>query len=100
VSLAKPMQEVSGAQTCCAEPVLGKLNPVQRGHRFQHLDRMGVPIHILSDGTLPIRSSAIEAVPLFPRPGFVQSAACGSFVAGPTTAIDELQLRARAHGRA
>ena len=38
---------------------------------------MGVPIHILSDGTLPIRSSAIEAVPLFPRPGFVQSAACG-----------------------
>ena len=41
MSLAKPMQEVSGAQTCCAEPVLGKLNPVQRGHRFQHLDRDG-----------------------------------------------------------
>ena len=43
MSLAKPMQEVSGAQTCCAEPVLGKLNPVQRGHRFQHLDCNCVP---------------------------------------------------------
>jgi uncharacterized protein len=48
---------------------------------------MGVPIHIHSDGKFPFRSSAIAAVPLFPRRGFVQSAACGSFVAGPTTAI-------------
>src|SRR5262249_38425359 len=46
----------------------------------------------------PLRSSTIGAVPLFPRLGFVQSAACGSFVAEPTTAIDELQLRVRAHG--
>jgi len=61
---------------------------------------MGVPIHILSDGKLPFRSSAIAAVPLFPRRGFVQSAACCSFVAGPTTAIDELQLRVRALGKA
>jgi uncharacterized protein len=48
---------------------------------------MGVPIHIHSDGKFPFRSSAIAAVPLFPRRGFVQSAACGSFVAGSTTAI-------------
>lgn len=99
MSLAKPMQEVSGAQTCCAEPVLGKLNPVQRGHRFQHLDRDGcADPHPLRRDTPD--QELCQAVPLFPRPGFVQSAACGSFVAGPTTAIDELQLRARAHGRA
>ena len=61
---------------------------------------MGVPIHILSDGKLPFRSSVIAAVSLFPRRGFVQSAACSSFVAGPTTAIDELQLCVRALGRA
>jgi hypothetical protein len=57
---------------------------------------MGVPIHI--HGKNPIRSSAITAVPLFPRRGFVESAASGSFVAGLTTA--ELPFRAGAQGSA
>ena len=70
--------------------------------RLIHLDRMGVDRDGCADprplnGKLPIWSSAIAAVPLFPRRGFAQSAACRSFVAGPTTAIDELPLRARAH---
>ena len=51
-----------------------------------------MPIHIHSDGKLPVRSSTVAAVPLFPR-RIVQSAACGSFFARPTTAIDKLRLR-------
>ena len=64
---------------------------------YKHLDRDGCADPHPLKGKLPIRSSAIAAVPLFPRRGFAQSAACRSLVAGPTTAIDELPLRARAH---
>jgi Sulfatase len=64
---------------------------------YKHLDRDGCADPHPLNGKLPIRSSAIAAVPLFPRRGFAQSAACRSLVAGPTTAIDELPLRARAH---
>lgn len=62
MSLAKPMQEVSGAQTCCAEPVLGKLNPVQRGHRFQHLDK-GWVCRSTSSQTGHSRSGALPSKP-------------------------------------
>ena len=55
--------------------------------RLIHLDRDGCADPHPLTREIPIRRSAIAAVPLFPRRGFVQSAAYGSFVAGPTTVI-------------
>jgi hypothetical protein len=65
-----------------------------------HLDRDGCADPHHSDGNFSFRSSAIAARAAIPAPRFVQSAACGSFVAGLTTAINELPFRARAHARA
>jgi uncharacterized protein len=52
-----------------------------------------VPIHTHSDRKLPVRSSIVAAVPLFPCRGLVHSAAFGGFLARPTIAFDELRLR-------